>query len=206
MQINKLIEMEVLEEAYVNLLSLRLEFQCEREALGQEDSTVELAHKEKDLSLLYKALRTKLTDIVRHSCALPSRNKELLVHIVCIIQEEEKREGDLVAMGGWREAWRDAVQEGMRDTIKGVHLDSYEQNISWLAMHLGLLGKAIVEDLEKVKSELVSSYPPSFNVFETYVSSCHKVVGEHLKGLLGKVTEMKDFHALLDFIIHRYPR
>ncbi|XP_072533016.1 exocyst complex component 3-like protein 4 isoform X2 [Salminus brasiliensis] len=204
MQINKLIEMEVLEEAYLNLLSLRMEFQSEREALGAEDSPVELAHKEKDLSLLYNALRTKLTAIIRHSCALPSRNKELLVHVACIIQEEEKREGDLGGMSGWRDAWRDAVKEGLRDTIKGVHLESHEQSASWLAVHLGLLGKAIVEDLEKVKTELVNSYPPSFNVFETYVTSCHEVVGEHLKRLLGKVKEMRDYHALLDFIIHRY--
>ncbi|KAI4902132.1 hypothetical protein NFI96_025541 [Prochilodus magdalenae] len=204
MQINKLIEMEVLEEAYVNLLSMRLEFQREREALGQEDSPVDLAHKEKDLSLLYKALRTKLTDIVRQSCAFPSRNKELLVHVACIIQEEEKREGEQEGMKGWREAWRNAIQEGLRDTLKGVHLDSPEQSPSWLAVHLGLLGKAIVENLEKVKTELVSSYPPGFNVFETYVSSCHEVVGEHLKGLLGNVTETRDYHALLEFIIHRY--
>ncbi|XP_036429448.1 exocyst complex component 3-like protein 4 [Colossoma macropomum] len=204
MQINKLIEMEVLEEAYLNLLSLQLEFQRDREAPSEEASSVELSHKEKDLSLLYKALRTKLNDIVRQSCALPSRNKELLVLVACIIQEEEKREGDLGGMGEWREAWRAAVREGLGDTLKGVHLDSHEQSTSWLPVHLGLLGKAIVEDLEKVKTELVSSYPPSFNVFETYVSSCHEVVGEHLKGLLGKVTETKDYYALLDFIIHRY--
>ncbi|KAG9275276.1 exocyst complex component 3-like protein 4 [Astyanax mexicanus] len=204
MQINKLIEMEVLEEAYLNLLSLRKEFQHERTALGEEDSPVELAHKEKDLSLLYNALRTKLNAIVRQSCALPSRNKELLVHVACIIQEEEKREGDLGGMSGWRDAWRDAVKEGLKDTVKGVHLNSHEESASWLAVHLGLLGKAVVEDLEKVKTELVNSYPLSFNVFETYTLCCHEVVGEHLKRLLEKVTEMRDYHALLDFIIHRY--
>lgn len=204
MQINKLIEMEVLEEAYLNLLSLRMEFQHEREALGEGDSPVELAHKEKDLSLLYNALRTKLNAIVRQSCALPSRNKELLVHVACIIQEEEKREGDLGGMSGWRDAWKDAVKEGLKDTVKGVHLNSQEQSASWLAVHLGLLGKAVVEDLEKVKTELVNSYPLSFNVFETYTLCCHEVVKEHLKWLLEKVTEMRDYHALLDFIIHRY--
>ncbi|XP_066535890.1 exocyst complex component 3-like protein 4 isoform X2 [Hoplias malabaricus] len=205
MQINKLIEMEVLEEAYINLLSLRSEIQLEREALGENDSPVELVHKEKDLSLLYNSLRTKLTNIIRQSCALPSRNKDLLVLVACIIQEEEKRQGDVVKTGEWMNAWRAAVQDGFRDTIKRVHLDSHEQSASWLAVHLGLLGKAIVEDLEKVKTELVNSYPPSFNVFETYVSSCHEVIREHLKGLKEKLTEMRDYHALLDFIIHRYP-
>ncbi|XP_026877488.1 exocyst complex component 3-like protein [Electrophorus electricus] len=205
MQIKKLIDMEVLEEAYLNLLSLRLEFQREKEALGEEALPLELAHKDKDLSLLYSSLRTKLTDIVQKSCALPSRNKELLVHVACIVQEEEKRERDVGGMLGWRDVWRAAVQEGVRDTIRQVHLDSYEQNPSWLAVHLGLLGKAIVADLEKVKSELLSSYPPSFNVFETYVSSCHEVVGEHLKRLFEKLRELRDYYALLDFIIHRYP-
>lgn len=205
MEINKLIEMEVLEEAYVNLLSLRLELQQQRKSQNQEDCPIELVHKEKDLSLLYGTLRNKMSDIVRNSSTLPSRNKELLVYVAYIILEEEKRQDEPGAMQGWRESWRVAVRDGVRDTLKRVHLDTREQNISWLAVHLGLLGKAILEDLERVKTELVSSYPPDFNVFETYVSCHHEAVGEHLKTLLEKVTELKDYYALLDFIIHRYP-
>ncbi|XP_077053153.1 exocyst complex component 3-like protein 4 [Siphateles boraxobius] len=205
MEINKLMEMEALEEAYVNLLSLRLELQREHQALDQEDCPIDLVHKEKDLSLLYGTLRNKMSIIVRNSSALPSCNKELLVYVAQIILEEEKRQGEPGAMPGWREAWRDAVRDGVRDTLKKVHLDSREQNASWLAVHLGLLGKAVVEDLERVKTELLSSYPADFKVFETYVSCHHEAVGEHLKTLFEKVTELKDYHALLDFIIHRYP-
>uniref|UniRef100_A0A671TDM4 Exocyst complex component 3-like protein 4 n=1 Tax=Sinocyclocheilus anshuiensis TaxID=1608454 RepID=A0A671TDM4_9TELE len=205
MEINKLIDMEVLEKAYVNLLSLCLEFQKEHQALDQEDYPIELVNKEKDLSLLYGTLRNKMFVIVRNSSALPSRNKELLVYVAYIILEEEKRQGEPGAMQGWREAWRDAVLNGVQDTLKKVHLDSREQNASWLAVHLGLLGKAVVEDLERVKTELQSSYPEDFNVFETYVSCYHEAVGEHLKKLLEKVTELKDYYALLEFIIHRYP-
>ncbi|XP_048060344.1 exocyst complex component 3-like protein 4 [Megalobrama amblycephala] len=208
MEINKLIEGEVLEDAYVNLLSLRLELQRERQALDQEDCPIELVHKEKDLSLLYGTLRKKMSAIVCKSsdekyCS--AHNKELLVYVAYIILEEEKRQGETGAMQGWREAWRDAIRDGVRDTLKKVHLDSREQNASWLAVHLGLLGKTVVEDLERVKTQLLSSYPEDFKVFETYVSCHHEAVGEHLKTLLGKVTELKDYYALLDFIIHRYP-
>ncbi|KAG1950583.1 exocyst complex component 3-like protein [Pimephales promelas] len=205
MEINKLIEMEALEEAYVNLLSLSLELQREHQALDQEDCPIELVHKEKDLSLLFGTLRNKMSVIVRNSSALPLPNKELLVYVAQIILEEEKRQGEPGAMPGWREAWRDAVRDGLRDALKKVQLDSHEQNTSWLAVHLGLLGKAVVENLERVKTELLSSYPADFKVFETYVSCHHEAVGEHLKRLLEKVTELKDYHALLDFIIHRYP-
>ncbi|XP_051504481.1 exocyst complex component 3-like protein 4 isoform X2 [Myxocyprinus asiaticus] len=205
MEINKLIEMEVLEEAYVNLLSLRLELQQEHQALEKEDCAVELGHKEKDLSLLYGTLRNKMYNIVRNSSALPSCSKELLVYVAKIILEEEKRQEEPGGLPGWREAWRNAVREGVRDTLKKVHLDSQEKNTSWLAVHLGLLGKAIVEDLETVKVELLSSYPADFDVFETYVSCHHEAVGEHLKRLLEHVTELKDYYTLLEFIIHRYP-
>uniref|UniRef100_A0A8C2DG74 Exocyst complex component 3-like 4 n=1 Tax=Cyprinus carpio TaxID=7962 RepID=A0A8C2DG74_CYPCA len=205
MEINKLMEMEALEEAYVNLLSLRLEFQKEHQALDQEDYPIELVNKEKDLSLLYSTLRNKMFVIVRNSNALPSCNKELLAYVAHIILEEEKRQGEPGAMQGWREAWRDAILNGVQDTLKKVHLDSREQNAAWLAVHLGLLGKVVVEDLERVKTELQSSYPEDFNVFETYVSCYHEAVGEHLKRLLEKVTELKDYYALLEFIIHRYP-
>ncbi|KAK1791612.1 hypothetical protein P4O66_013613 [Electrophorus voltai] len=204
LQIDELLKSDSLEEAYPNLLSLRLEFQHEQETQGDESCQVNLSHKEKDLSLLYETLRNKVSNIVRHSVSLPLNNKKLLSYTASIIQEEEKRERDVGRMGEWRDIWRAAVQEGVMDTLSGVPLDSHEQNPSWLVVHLGLLGKRIVELLENVKSELVNLYPTNFNVFETYSSSCHEFVGEHLKGLLGKVTELNDFSVMLDFSINCY--
>lgn len=208
MEINNLIKNNILGEAYLNILSLREEVQCEQDALKKDEKAfpLELLNKEKDVHLLNNNLRDKLTEIVHQSSSQPSCNKELLVQVANIIQEEEKREGDAEQMGVWRDVWRAAIERGVKETLNKIHLDSYEENISWLAVHLGQVGKVIVEQLEKVKAELTSSYPPSFNVFETYVSIFHKVVGEHLKGLLGKVTELKDYHALLDFILNHYHR
>ncbi|XP_038865557.1 exocyst complex component 3-like isoform X4 [Salvelinus namaycush] len=207
MQINELIKTEVLEEAHLNLLSLRQEFQRERDECTEEASPMELAKKEKDLSILYRAMQEKVKEIVRNSNSLPSRNKELLMHVARVIQEEEKREaepGGVVGLGDWRGAWREAVSEGVEETLKRVHLDRPEQNASWLAIHLGLLGKAIVEDLEKVKGELQGSYPPSFNVFSTYMSCYHGAVSQHLNTLQQQVTDLKDYYALLDWIINSY--
>lgn len=206
MQINKLIEMEVLEEAHLNLLALRQEFQREQEHVGDQ-STMELAKKEKDLNLLYGELRNKLAGIVRDSNSLPSRNKALLVHVARIIQEEEKRVEEPGGLpDSWKEAWRRAVDDGVWAKVCGVHLGKSHQNVSWLAVHLGLLGKSIVEDLENVRRELKWSYPPSFNVFSTYVNSYCRVVGQHLKTLEQQATELKDLHALLDWILNRYKR
>lgn len=204
MQISKLIEMEVLEEAHLNLLAMRREFQQEQ---GQhaEDSPMELAKKEKDLNLLYGDLRKKIFDIVSHSNSLPSRNKGLLVYVVRIIQEEERRAEEPGGMqDSWMAAWREAVVTGVRKKVDDVHLDRREQNTSWLAVHLGLLGKAVVEELEGVKRELHWSYPPSFNVFNTYVRSYHQVVAQHLKKLEQQATELKDLYALLDWIMNKY--
>ncbi|XP_043085426.1 exocyst complex component 3-like protein 4 [Puntigrus tetrazona] len=205
LQIKDYIQTDMLKEAYLNLLSLRLELRLEQSSLGERECHSNLDNKKKDLDLLYDALMDKMSAIVRNSSGLPSCNKELLVYVSCIILEEEKKQGEPGAMEGWREAWKEAVLNGVRDTLKNVPLDSREQNASWLAVHLGLLGKAVVEDLERVKTELLSSYPADFNVLETYVSCHHEAVGEHLKRLLLNVTELKDYYALLDFIIHRYP-
>ncbi|CAN9502649.1 unnamed protein product [Ophioblennius macclurei] len=206
MQISKLIEMEVLEEAHLNLLALRREFQQERQQHA-DDSPMELAKKEKDLHLLYSDLRNKMTVIVRDSNSSPSRNKNLLVPVVRIIQEEERRWAE-EEPGGlsdcWLEAWREAVAEGVRAKVEGVHLEHSEKNSSWLAVHLGLLGKAVVEDLEGVRRELRWSYPPSFHVFSTYVRSYHREVGRHLRKVEQQTTELKDLHALLDWIINHY--
>ncbi|XP_045572795.1 exocyst complex component 3-like protein 4 isoform X3 [Salmo salar] len=207
MQINELIKTEVLEEAHLNLLSLRQEFQREREECMEEASPMELAKKEKDLSILYRAMQEKVKEIVCNSNSLPSCNKELLMHVARVIQEEETREaepGGVVGLGDWRGAWREAVSKGVEATLKRVNLDRPEQNASWLAIHLGLLGKAIVEDLEKVKGELQGSYPPSFNVFSTYMSCYHGAVSQHLNTLQQQVTDLKDYYALLDWIINCY--
>ncbi|XP_061599984.1 exocyst complex component 3-like protein 4 [Cololabis saira] len=204
MQINNLIEMEVLEEAHLNLLAMRREFKQEREQFLQ-DSPVELAKKEKDLNLLYGVLRKKINTIVRDSNSLPARNKGLLVPVARIIQEEEQRAGEPGGLqDSWIEAWREAVGEGVQVKVTSVHLEQKEHNPSWLAVHLGLLGKAIVEDLENVKRELRWSYPRSFKVFSTYVKSYHRVVGQHVKKLERQALERKDLYALLDWILNRY--
>lgn len=206
MQINKLIEMEVLEEAHLNLLALRLEFQKEQEHFYQ-DCPTELSKKEKDLNLLYMELRTKIRTIVRDSNSLPARNVPLLVFVARIIQEEEKRAAEPGGLpDSWMEAWREAVCEGVQVKVNSVHLEHREENPSWLAVHLGLLGKTIVEDLENVKKELRWSYPPSFRVFSSYVRSYHRAVRQHLKKLEPQVTELKDLYALLDWILNKYSR
>ncbi|KAF3845376.1 hypothetical protein F7725_008539 [Dissostichus mawsoni] len=197
-------ELVELQDAHLNLLALRQEFQQERERSG-DDSPVELAKKEKDLNLLYGELRNKIKTIVRDSNSLPSGNKELLEPVARIIQEEEKRaEQPGGLQDSWREAWREAVGEGVKVKIGSIELEQKEKNPSWLAVHLGLLGKTILEDLESVKKDLRWSYPPSFKVFSTYVRSYHSGVGQHLKKLEPQVTEVKDLYALLNWIINGY--
>lgn len=188
-----------LKQAYVNLLSLRLDLQQKRGALEEGASATDLVNEETDISMLLETLRNKISDIVRSSMQ-QSVNKELLAQVATIILEEDKKPETTQR---WRELWRNAVRDGIRDTVKKVHLDKPEQNTSWLVVHLGHLGEAVEDDLKRVKAELQSSYPKDFNMFETYVSCHHEVVEEHLKGL--QVTEAKDYHALLDFIVHCWP-
>ncbi|KAM9476882.1 exocyst complex component 3-like protein 4 isoform 2-T5 [Clarias gariepinus] len=202
MEINKLIETEALETAYCNILSLEKEVECEKEALGKEGSSVKLAHKEKDLNLLYNYLKDKLSKIVHQSCDQPSYKKELLVQVVHIFQNKEKRGGD--EWKEWRDVWRIAVKQGVKETLGNIPPKSCEQNDSCIGVHLELLGKKIVELLEMVKAEIQNLYPPKFQVFETYAISCHEFVSDHLKVLLGQVTELKDYNALLDFAINQY--
>ncbi|XP_023268712.1 exocyst complex component 3-like protein 4 [Seriola lalandi dorsalis] len=204
MEISKLIEMKELEDSHLHLLALRQEFQQEKERCG-EVSPVELMKKEKDLSLLYGNLRNKITAIVRDSNSPSSGNEELLLPLARIIQEEEKRAEEPGSLqGSWMEAWREAVGEGVKVKLESVGLEQREQKASWLADHLGLLGKTIVEDLENVKRKLRWSYPPSFKVFGTYVKSYHRGVAQHLKKLEQQATELRELYSLLDWIINTY--
>ncbi|XP_028995836.1 exocyst complex component 3-like protein 4 isoform X2 [Betta splendens] len=198
MQINKLIETGLLEEAHLNLLAMRQEFQREREQCA-EDSTMELAKKEKDLSLLYGELQSKIRSIVLEC------RKDLPGSVARIIQEEEARRGEPGGLqGSWMEAWRAAVREGVQAAVGRVPLEQSEHNPSWLAVHLGLLGKAVVEDLENARQALRWSYPPSFKVFSACVEAHRQVIGQHLKELERRATELRDLYALLDWTINTY--
>uniref|UniRef100_A0A8C6SL30 Exocyst complex component 3-like 4 n=1 Tax=Neogobius melanostomus TaxID=47308 RepID=A0A8C6SL30_9GOBI len=204
MQINKLIENEVFEEAYVNLLALRQEFQSEASECGA-DAPITLAKKEKDLNLLYSELKGKVCTIVRDSNSVPARNKKLLEFVSRIIQEEERRAADLGALpGSWMDFWRSAVRDGVQTKVDRVQLETRDQNTSWLAVHLGILGETVVSDLEGVRRELRWSYPPSFRVFSEYVRSYNAVLGRHVKRLETQTTEKKDIHALLNWVLNRY--
>ncbi|XP_033843934.1 exocyst complex component 3-like protein 4 [Periophthalmus magnuspinnatus] len=204
MQINKLIENEVLEEAYMNLLALRVEFQTEVSQSGACGS-VNLSKKEKDLNLLYTELKAKVCTIVRDSNSLPARNKKLLEFVARIIQEEERRASDLGDFHeSWVDIWKSAIQDGVRTKVAQVQLTTQDQNQSWLAVHLGILGKTVVSDLEVVRRELRWSYPRSFKVFSEYVKSYNRVLGQHVMRLETQTTEVKDILALLSWILNRY--
>ncbi|XP_066550463.1 tumor necrosis factor alpha-induced protein 2 isoform X2 [Amia ocellicauda] len=207
MQISKLIDAEVLEDAHLNLLSLRLELQAEKEAAGEAAGTIELARKEKDLNLLYGALRDKVRGIVRDSTRLPGRTKELLGNVATIIEEEDGGEGGHEVSGPetWKETWTHGVQEGVQATIQSVQLDAKEQDPAWLSVHLGLLGAAIVGDLQTVKKELQAIYPPSFAVFSTYRDCYHQAISQHLKQILQRKLDVRDSYHLLQWTIGRYP-
>ncbi|XP_066550693.1 exocyst complex component 3-like protein 4 isoform X2 [Amia ocellicauda] len=206
MQISKLIDTEVLEDAHLNLLSLRLELQAEKEAAGEAEGTIELARKEKDLNLLYNALRDKVRGIVRDSTRLPSRTKELLGDVAAIIEEDGGESSHEVSgPETWKETWTRGVQEGVQVTIQSVQLDAKEQDPSWLSVHLGLLGAAIVGDLQTVKEELQAVYPPSFAVFSAYRDCYHQAVSHHLKQILHQKLDMRDSYHLLQWTIGTYP-
>ncbi|KAI5108109.1 exocyst complex component 3-like protein 4, partial [Silurus meridionalis] len=198
MEINNLIETKDLKEAYLNILALQNEVQCEQ----KEASSVKLDKKKTDLNLLYNNLKNKLTEIVCQSCSKPSCDKELTVLVAGIIEDKEKREGNVDGLEGWRDVWQIAIQKGVKETLG--KMNSTEQKVSCMKEHLELLGKNIVELLRMVKEEILNLYPPSFPVFRTYASSCHEFVGEHLKMLLGRITELKDYNAMLDFVLNCY--
>ncbi|XP_048830491.1 exocyst complex component 3-like protein 4 isoform X2 [Brienomyrus brachyistius] len=181
------------------------ELKKELEENGSKTPSIHFKNKEKDLNLLYRALRDKMMGVVRDSNNEQPCDTELLSKVAQIIQEEEKREKDPGSgEWSWRDSWKEAVRDGVKAKIKSVALDTKEQNRAWLAVHLGQLGKAVVEDLENVKNNLKKCYPPSFDVFNTYVDSYHQAIAQHLKEIHQKELETKDSYVLLKWILNDY--
>ncbi|KAG7219290.1 hypothetical protein INR49_019177, partial [Caranx melampygus] len=204
MQISQMIEEEDLEAAHINLLAMRLDFQREQECCGG-DAPVDLANKEKDLHLLYRALRKKISTIVRDSDSPPFGKMEKLLPLARIIQEEEKRAEEPGGLpGSWMEAWREAVGEGVKVKMENIKLMQREQSSSWMGAYLDLLGSTIVQSLENVKRTLHWCYPPSFKVFVTYLKSYNHRVPQILKMLEQQATETNELYGLLHWIINTY--
>lgn len=198
MQISKMMEEGELEEAHLQVLALRQEFQ--RERLGGVGPPTELAKKEKDLSLLYGDLRDKVKAVVRD--AHPPRG-DRLVPVVRIIQEEERRGGEPGGLpGSWMAAWREAVGEGAAARVGGVQLEGKAR----LAPYLGLMGRAVAEDLDWARRRLRGAYPPSFGALAAYEDGYRRAIGRRLEELEGEAVELKDLYLLLDWILHQYRR
>lgn len=196
MEIDKLIESAALKEAYLNIISLQKEVERGNKGLCEEASPVNLTTKVNDLNLLYKNLESQLTEVIHQSCTKPFCKKGLLVQVAAIIQDKQKREGDVGGVGGWRDVWKTGVQQGMRETLGKIHQDK-----SSVVVHLEFLGKNILQLLEMVKANLLNLYPLSF---ETYASFCHESVAEHLEILLEKITKLEEYNAMLDFVANQY--
>lgn len=206
MQISKMIEEEDLEAAHVNLLAMRLDFQREQERCGG-DSSVDLANKEKDLHLLYRDLRKKISAIVRDSNSVLFQKMDKLLPLARIIQEEQKRAEEPGGLpDSWMEAWREAVGQGVKGKMENIQLMQREQSTSWMSDYLEQLGSTIVQDLEGVKRTLRWCYPPSFEVFSTYVKSYNHGIPQILKMLEQQATESRELYGLLNWIINTYKR
>ncbi|XP_041121803.1 exocyst complex component 3-like protein 4 isoform X2 [Polyodon spathula] len=209
MEIHDLINKGVLEEAHIHLLLLKKELDSEASKTVQEGTQSELLRKTKDMELLCGTLRNKLKSIVKDSL---NNSQDLLTNAVKIIVEEDKREHDpsyseascLKGPQEWKELWREAVQEGVRDRIANVPIAKREDNQSWLAVHLALLGKSIVDDLESVKTMVQKCYPEDFGVCNTYVASSHQEVSSHLQKIMQQKLEVNEWYALLNWTINCY--
>ncbi|KAK6478956.1 exocyst complex component 3-like protein 4 isoform X1 [Huso huso] len=209
MEIHDLINKGVLEEAHLHLLLLKKELDAETSKTVQEGAQSELLRKTKDMELLCGALRDKLKSIVKDSL---NNAEDLLTNAVKIIVEEDKKEHDpsyceascLKGPQEWKELWREAVQEGVRERIASVPIAKREDNQSWLAVHLALLGKSIVDDLGSVKIMVQKCYPQDFGVCDTYVASSHQAVSSHLQKIMQQKLEVNEWYALLNWTINCY--
>ncbi|MGH0180794.1 UNVERIFIED_CONTAM: hypothetical protein FKN15_004955 [Acipenser sinensis] len=209
MEIHDLVNKGVLEEAHLHLLLLKKELDAETSKTVQEGAQSELLRKTKDMELLCGALREKLKSIVKDSL---NNAEDLLTDAVKIIVAEDKKEHDpsyceancLKGPQEWKELWREAVQEGVRERIASVPIAKREDNQSWLAAHLALLGKSIVDDLGSVKIMVQKCYPQDFGVCDTYVASSHQAVSSHLQKIMQQKLEVNEWYALLNWTINCY--
>lgn len=219
MQINQLIEQRKLWEALQCIKNLETEAVTEMDSKANEGDSETYDRKTQDVKMLSESLCNAIQCIVKETLALPHVNEESLKALVIFIQEEEKARMETAKTGdpsepaclgsarNWRELWKEAVIENVKDRVQKVPIPLKEDNQSWLAVYLGFLKAAVKEDLLKIKHFVQPQYPPDYQVFNTYIEAIHDSLSSCLqKTLKENSLEFNDLHTLLNWVIKTYHR
>uniref|UniRef100_A0A452HTR9 Uncharacterized protein n=2 Tax=Gopherus agassizii TaxID=38772 RepID=A0A452HTR9_9SAUR len=215
MEINELIQKKQLLEAYASIRCLEKEVISEREAKKYEDNPIEYARKAKDVDLLCNSVTNSIKSIVEETLDQFDIDESLLTSVVTVISKEEEAHADIQSPGSsesdwvgrprkWREVWKEAVRGSAEKRVRKVPISLKEDNVSWLAIHLGFLRKHVSEDLLKIKQSVQKCYPDDYKVCGRYFESFHSAISSHLQDLLQRPLEFNELYALLDWIVNTY--
>ncbi|XP_063295689.1 exocyst complex component 3-like protein 4 [Pelobates fuscus] len=217
MEINEIITQNQLERAFGSIQVMEDNLLKEYKKGIYKSNESEYKRKAKDVDMLYDKLFKQVKSIVKNSLVQEDQMDEHMVRsVVHIIDEESKKnrklsveEAKLVSPSlgiprKWKTLWKGVIKENAMERISSVPMASTTER-RWLADHLELLNKNIVQDLLKVKNSLKPLYPDEYDVFGTYVRSFHDSLSSHITGeILSKSLTFSQMHGLLDWVLNIY--
>ncbi|CAH2328556.1 exocyst complex component 3 4 [Pelobates cultripes] len=217
MEINEIITQNQLERAFGSIQVMEDNLLKEYKKGIYKSNESEYKRKAKDVDMLYDKLFKQMTSIVKNSLVQEDQMDEQMVRsVVHIIDEESKKnrklsveEAKLVSPSlgiprKWKTLWKGVIKENAMERVRSVPMASTTER-RWLADHLELLNRNIVQDLLKVKNSLKPLYPDEYDVFGTYVRSFNDSLSSHITGeILSKSLTFSQMHGLLDWVLNIY--
>ena len=99
----------------------------------------------------------------------------------------------------------EVLKLNVMERIEGNQLEDRDQNKMWLVRHLELIRMITLEDLRVAKTLCVPTFPPHYNILETFIELYHEALSKRLNEIIGLGLQDQEYVTVLNWIIQTYP-
>ncbi|MCP9260184.1 Exocyst complex component 3 [Dirofilaria immitis] len=100
----------------------------------------------------------------------------------------------------WRQKCLEVIASTVKQRIEGNQLEDRSLNRQWLARYLEVCRLVLVDDLMVAKSAASPCFPPSYGIYDRFVSMYHNLLSGRLREIASDKLEKNELVQLLNWI------
>uniref|UniRef100_A0A1I8EWE1 Uncharacterized protein n=1 Tax=Wuchereria bancrofti TaxID=6293 RepID=A0A1I8EWE1_WUCBA len=100
----------------------------------------------------------------------------------------------------WRQKCLEVIASTVKQRIEGNQLEDRSLNKQWLARYLEVCRLVVVDDLLVAKSAASPCFPPSYEIYDRFVSMYHNLLSGRLREIASDKLEKNELVQLLSWV------
>ncbi|VDO55193.1 unnamed protein product [Onchocerca flexuosa] len=100
----------------------------------------------------------------------------------------------------WRQKCLEIIASTVKQRIEGNQLEDRSLNRQWLARYLEVCRFILVDDLMVAKSAASPCFPPSYGIYDRFVSMYHNLLSARLREIASDKLEKNELVQLLSWV------